>query len=87
MRRSSQNQRPSWRLARLRVEAGLTQIGLAEAAGVAASSVRHSEHGRVPIPPIQKAIADALSEALERPISALDLWEWIEDDEPNEAVA
>ena len=62
------------RIAELREEAGLTQVGLAEQCGVSSVTVNRIESGtRRGAPQTRKAIADALSEQLGRTITVRDL--------------
>lgn len=80
MNGSEIHQLPSQNLGRLRIEAGFTRSGLARAASVSRATVRVAEDdGRVPRPPQQKRIAQALSLTLYRRVDALDIWPLVED--------
>lgn len=78
MPRSLPKQQASRQLEALRIRAGLTQRGLAAAAGLHSTTILQAERGRVPSPPTQKAIAIALSSALSDQITPLDLWPMLE---------
>lgn len=56
-----------------RIELGWTQNQLAQEARIARSAVRKAESGEVIRPASAKAIADAFSRALGRPISVRDI--------------
>jgi transcriptional regulator with XRE-family HTH domain len=68
------SQLPSVSLRPLRLSGGLTIRELARLAEVAERTIIYAEHGRVPRPNVQRAIAAALTSALARPIWHTDLW-------------
>lgn len=61
-------QRCSITLVERRIRAGLTQRQLAKRAGVSNNTVWGAEHGRVPTPAVQIAIASVLA------VDVLELW-------------